>query len=223
MPEDPTPSAATPFDHPIFTESLRTIRVALTSLPGGDPLLRLSPLQQEVALRLIHSSGDLQLVRQLRFSAGACSAGLTALAAQAPLLTDTAMAAAGVAPMARRTFGNAVHSVLEWAPDTTPPVGTRTAIGMRVALDALPGAVVLIGSAPTALEQLLQLVAEGRCVAPALVVGMPVGFVGVAESKRHLAETPQLPQIRLDGSRGGAALTAAVANALLRRAWLDRL
>jgi precorrin-8X/cobalt-precorrin-8 methylmutase len=85
--------------------------------------------------------------------------------------------------------------------------------------------VVLIGSAPTALERLLQLV-EGIDPAadrlPALVIGMPVGFVGVAESKRHLAGS-ELPQIRLEGSKGGAGLVAAAANALLRRAWLERL
>jgi precorrin-8X/cobalt-precorrin-8 methylmutase len=80
---------------------------------------------------------------------------------------------------------------------------------------------VLIGSAPTALELLLERVAAGAA-APALVIGMPVGFVGVAESKRHLAVSG-LPQIRLEGSRGGAGLVAAAVNALLRRAWLDRL
>ena len=86
---------------------------------------------------------------------------------------------------------------------------------------AHPGAVVLIGSAPTALELLLERVAAGALAAPALVIGMPVGFVGVAESKRHLAAS-DLPQIRLEGSRGGAGLVAAAVNALLRRAWLDR-
>ena len=76
----------------------------------------------------------------------------------------------------------------------------------------------------TALELLLERVATGAAdalPAPSLVIGMPVGFVGVAESKRHLAAS-DLPQIRLEGSRGGAGLVAAAANALLRRAWLDR-
>jgi len=80
---------------------------------------------------------------------------------------------------------------------------------------------VLIGSAPTALELLLELVASEVVPVPALVIGMPVGFVGVAESKRHLAASG-LPQIRLDGSRGGAGLVGAAANALLRRGWLER-
>jgi precorrin-8X/cobalt-precorrin-8 methylmutase len=92
---------------------------------------------------------------------------------------------------------------------------------MAVALERHPGAVVLIGSAPTALERLLALTGSGGLPTPALVVGMPVGFVGVAESKRRLAASG-LPQIRLEGSRGGAALVAAATNALLRGAWRGR-
>jgi precorrin-8X/cobalt-precorrin-8 methylmutase len=157
----------------------------------------------------------------LRFSPGACAVGLQALASGAVILTDTAMAASAVEPMARRTFANPVHAVLDWAPAAPPVGGTRAAAGMERALAAHPGAVVLIGSAPTALELLLERVAVGALAAPALVIGMPVGFVGVAESKRHLAAS-DLPQIRLEGSRGGAGLVAAAANALLRHAWLDR-
>jgi len=213
------PDAATGLDHPIFSESIRRIRHAL---PAESGLGQLTPLQQEVVLRLIHSSGDLSLAKELRFTPGACEAGVAALAAGAPLLTDTAMAAAAVAPMARRTFGNAVHSVLEWAPASPPPGSTRTAAGMAPALRELPGAVVLIGSAPTALDVLLEWVASGSA-APALVIGMPVGFVGVAESKARLAAMAQaLPQIRLEGSRGGAGLVGAAANALLRHGWLAR-
>ncbi|MFN7739601.1 MAG: precorrin-8X methylmutase, partial [Cyanobacteriota bacterium] len=109
-------------------------------------------------------------------------------------------------------------NVLVWAPPQAPAGSTRAAAGMQRALAEHPGAVVLIGSAPTALEVLLDAVHSGA-PAPALVIGMPVGFVGVAESKRHLAASA-LPQIRLDGSRGGAGLVGAALNALLRRAWL---
>jgi len=211
------------FDHPIFSESIRLIRTALAepSGPYAFNLQRWSPVEQDVLLRLIHSSGDLSLARDVCLSDGACVAGLQALAAGAAILTDTAMAAAAVAPMARRTFGNPVYSVLDWAPAQAPKDSTRAAAGMNQALRAYPGAVVLIGSAPTALELLLDQVAAGRTAPPALVIGMPVGFVGVAESKRHLNESG-LPQIRLEGSRGGAGLVGAAANALLRRAWIDR-
>jgi precorrin-8X/cobalt-precorrin-8 methylmutase len=206
------------FDHPIFSESIRLIRLALAEGGGGGApldLQRWSIPEQEVLLRLIHSSGDLTLAADVCFSDGACRIGLQALASGAPILTDTAMAAAAVAPMARRTFG------LEWAPAQAPAGGTRAAAGMEQALQEHPGAVVLIGSAPTALELLLEQVAAAQIGAPALVIGMPVGFVGVAESKRQLAVSG-LPQIRLEGSRGGAGLVGAAANALLRRAWLDQ-
>jgi precorrin-8X/cobalt-precorrin-8 methylmutase len=205
--------AAMAQDHPIFTESIRRIREAL----GPTDL---EPLQQQVLERLVHSSGDLALGDLLRFSPGACEAGLTALQQGAPILTDTAMAAAAVAPMAQRTLQTQVRTVLEWAPDQAPLGSTRTAAGMERAWQELsangPAPLVLIGSAPTALEVLLEQVAAGA-PAPSLVIGMPVGFVGVAESKRHLAESG-LDQIRLEGSRGGAGLVAAAVNALLRAA-----
>lgn len=207
------PDAGADFDHPIFCESLRLIR----ALPGmAAALAAFSTLQQDVLLRLIHSSGDPELAGAVRFGPGACEAGLAALAAGAPILTDTAMAAAAVAPMARRTFGNRVACVLDWAPAAAPEGSTRSAAGMAAALARLEQpAVVLIGSAPTALEVLL-----ARGAKPALVIGMPVGFVGVAESKRHLAESG-LVQIRLEGSKGGAGLVAAACNALLRAGWLQ--
>jgi precorrin-8X/cobalt-precorrin-8 methylmutase len=196
-------------DHPIFIESITRIQAWLG--PTG-----LAPVEQEVLERLVHSSGDLSLAPLLRFSTGACHLAMTALAAKAVILTDTAMAAAAVAPMAARTFGNPVYSVLDWAPAQAPAGDTRTAVGIELALKAHPKALVLIGSAPTALLRLLELKAN-----PALVIGMPVGFVGVKESKRALARSG-LAQIRLEGSRGGAGLVAATVNALLRRAWLDQ-
>ena len=94
------------FDHPIFSESVRRIRGWLepTGLLAG-----LTPLEQEVVERLVHSSGDLSVASGVRFSPGACALGLEALLAGVPILTDTAMAAAAVAPLARRTFGNPVR------------------------------------------------------------------------------------------------------------------
>ena len=206
-------SVGSGLDHPIFTESIRLIHGWL-----GDTGLEAK--EQDVLERLVHSGGDLSLASELRFSPGACAAGIAALRAGAPILTDTAMAAAAVAPMARRTYANAVHTLLEWAPAVAPPADTRTAAALAGALQAHPGALVLIGSAPTALERLLDLVAAGQVAPPPLVIGMPVGFVGVAESKCHLAESG-LVHMRLEGSKGGAGLVAAACNALLRAAWLQ--
>jgi precorrin-8X/cobalt-precorrin-8 methylmutase len=221
------------------------------SSPAADPVVR------DVVERCIHSSGDLGLARELEVPAAACAAGLAALAAGAPILTDTAMAAAAVTPMAKRTFANPVHCLLDWAPAKAPAGDTRSAIGLQRAWAELaprglapagvaPGSsaplslaqmhlapVILIGSAPTALERLLDCLAQrdqgqpdqaqaapGPSPGPALVIGMPVGFVGVAESKRRLAASG-LAHIGLRGSKGGAALVAASCNALLRAAWLQ--
>ena len=207
-------------DHPIFTESIRRIREQL-GVTGLDPL------QQQVLERLIHSSGDFGLTPLLRFSPEACELGLAALQAGAPILTDTAMAAVAVQPMARRTLKTSVRCVLEWAPDEAPNGSTRTAEGLRSAWQELAAKdedqqapIVLIGSAPTALEALLDLVSTGA-PPPSLIIGMPVGFVGVSDSKRRLAVSG-LAHIRLMGSRGGAGLVAAAVNAMLRRAWLDQ-
>lgn len=201
-------------DHPIFTESIRRIREQL-GVTGLDPL------QQQVLERLIHSSGDFGLTPLLRFSQEACELGLAALQAGAPILTDTAMAAVAVQPMARRTLKTSVRCVLEWAPDEAPNGSTRTAEGLRSAWQELAAKdvdqqapIVLIGSAPTALDALLELVSSGS-PPPSLIIGMPVGFVGVSDSKRRLAVSG-LAHIRLMGSRGGAGLVAATVNALLR-------
>ena len=122
-PGDPADSGGPGLDHPIFTESIRLIHGWL-----GDTGLEIN--EQDVLERLVHSGGDLSLASELRFSPGACAAGIDALRAGAPILTDTAMAAAAVAPMARRTYANPVHSLLEWAPAVAPPTGTRTAAAL---------------------------------------------------------------------------------------------
>ena len=117
-------------DHPIFLESVRRIREQL-----GETAL--DPLQQSVLERLIHSSGDLMLASSLAFSEEACESGIAALEAGASILTDTAMAAAAVLPMAKRTLQTTVHTLLDWAPETSPPDSTRSALGMENAWSEL--------------------------------------------------------------------------------------
>ncbi|WP_320673775.1 precorrin-8X methylmutase [Prochlorococcus sp. MIT 1341] len=205
-------------DHPIFIKSVQFIRERLDSTG-------LDPLQQEVLERLIHSSGDFALMDSLRFSASSCEIGVNALLAGASILVDTGMAHAGVEAMARRTLGTSVYCSLNWATDLDNEAVTRSARGMTIAWQELtkksdfgPAPIVLIGSAPTALNALLDLVEKGFAK-PSLVIGMPVGFIGVSQSKTRLAAT-DLANIRLTGSRGGAGLAAATLNALLRAAYL---
>ena len=111
-------------DHPIFLESVRRIKSQLD-------VTDLDSLETQVLVRLIHSSGDFGLQELLNFSASACVDGLRALFAGAPILTDTNMAAAAIAPMAFRTRKSLVKSVLDWAPGCPPQGCTRTAIGMK--------------------------------------------------------------------------------------------
>ena len=204
------------FDHPVFIQSILHIKNQL-----GET--GLAPLEQQVLERIIHSSGDFSLESLLRFSSGACEKGLLALKAGAPILTDTAMAAEAVLPMADRTLKTTVRTIRDWAPDQAPRGSTRLAVGMRKAWEDLTtrlkdqqSPIVLIGSAPSALDVLLDLVEHGA-PHPSLIIGMPVGFIGVQHSKSRLAKSG-LPYIQLLKSRGGAGIAAATVNALLRAA-----
>ncbi len=208
-------------DHPIFTESISYIRSRI-HCPELDHL------EKEVLERIIHSTGDFSIQDYLRFSPNACCLGVSALKAGAPILTDTFMAAAAVTPMANRTLGTAVHCVLDWALPNGETNLTRTAMGMERAWEDLcsrsigkQAPIVLFGSAPKAMEVLLELISKGY-LAPSLIIGMPVGFIRVVESKKLLSNV-DLPQIRIEGNRGGAGMAAATVNALLRASYQESL
>ena len=202
-------------EHPIFTESIKYISSHL----GATGL---DKVQQSILERIIHSSGDFSLKSCLRFSTSACEEAINALQNGAKIITDTYMAKAAVSPMAKRTLNTDIQCILSRAPhsiDST--LTTRSAIGMRNMWlnlnekeDFLSPPLVVIGSAPTALITLLDLVKEG-CKKPSLIIGMPVGFIGVSESKNRLLNS-QCSYIVLEGSKGGASLAAAAINALLR-------
>tara|TARA_Y100001968_G_scaffold227706_1_gene210483 strand:+ start:13362 stop:13991 length:630 start_codon:yes stop_codon:yes gene_type:complete len=206
-------------DNAIFIKSIQIIKSEL-GVTG------LAPLQQEVLERLIHASGDYSIRSSLKFSSKACEIGISALKAGAPILTDTSMAMAAVLPMAERTLASEVNCVLDWAPKIAEPGKTRVSIGMEKAWKELTrkfikekSPIVVIGSAPTGLEVLLDLILNGF-PSPSLIIGMPVGFVGVTQSKLKLSNS-NCPQIRLDGNRGGAALAGAAINALLRSSFYN--
>ena len=204
-------------EHPIFLESVKYIRSQL-ELKGLDQV------QQSILERIIHSSGDFSLQSCIRFSPSACENAINALQNGAMILTDTYMAEAAISPMARRTINSDIQCILGMAPKSIEStVTTRSAIGMRnIWMDfdekenLLNAPLVVIGSSPTALISLLDLVESGY-VTPSLIIGMPVGFIGVSESKRRLLNS-ECPYIVLEGSKGGASLAAAATNALLRAA-----
>ena len=204
-------------EHPIFLESVEYIRsqIGFTGL---------NSIQQSVLERIIHSSGDLNMQSFLSFSSSACEDAMHALKNGANILTDTFMAEAAVSPVSKRTLNSNVKCILEMAPECIDSSSkTRSAIGMRkMWLDmekkeeCLAGPVVVIGSAPSALMTLLDLIEVGT-KRPSLIIGMPVGFIGVSECKTRLLNS-NCSHIVIQGSKGGASLAAATVNALLKAA-----
>ncbi|WP_202754513.1 precorrin-8X methylmutase, partial [Burkholderia cenocepacia] len=168
------------------------------------------------AVRVIHACGMVDVVYDLRFSAGAGTAGRTALAAGAPILCDARMVAEGIT-RARLPAANRVICTLgePEVPDLARDLGnTRSAAALELWRPHLAGSVVVIGNAPTALFHLLDMIDAGA-PRPALILGFPVGFIGAAESKAMLdADSRGVPYVALLGRRGGSAMAAAAVNAL---------
>ena len=178
-------------------------------------LRRFSADEERVAVRLIHACGLVESAQDFVFSPGAVAAARAALVAGAPILCDSKMVANGVT-RSRLPKANDVVCTLDdpAVPDLATRLGTtRTAAAMELWRDRLAGALVAIGNAPTALFRLLEMLDEGAAW-PAAVIGMPVGFVGAAESKEALIADGRLPFLVVRGRRGGSALAAASINAL---------
>ena len=201
-------------DHPIFLESIKFIR---SNLEVND----LNYLEKKVLERIIHTSGDFSLQNLLEFSEGACEKGLQALQNGAPILTDTDMAAAAIKSMAENTTRNKVFRASMWFGENNHTKLTKTAYGLSEAWKELSvknsgmkSPIIVIGSSPTALSYLIDILENANDL-PSLIIGMPVGFIGVEKSKNKLIST-NLPNIVLNSTRGGAAMAAAAVNALLR-------
>ena len=177
-------------------------------------LRRFPGVMAEVAVRVVHACGMTDVATDLTFSAEAAEAGRAALGDGRVILVDARMLALGI-------IGDrlpAKNQILCTLDDTRVPglahqlATTRSAAAVSLWADRLDGAVVAIGNAPTALFQLLSMIAAGA-PRPALILGFPVGFVGAAESKDALIASG-LPHIALRGRRGGSAMAAAAVNAL---------
>jgi len=191
----------------IYRRSFATIRAEadLGGLPADVA---------RVAVRMIHACGMVDLVRDIACSPGVVSAARAALEAGAPVLCDAQMVASGVTRR-RLPRDNEVLCALgdPRVPELAAKLGnTRSAAALELWGDRLGGAVVAIGNAPTALFHLLDLVAAGA-PRPAAVLGIPVGFIGAAESKQALADS-DLEHLVVHGRRGGSAMAAAAVNAI---------
>jgi len=183
------------------------------------PAPNISGEERLVVKRVVHASGDPQVAPLIKFSPSAISSGLSAIAKGSPIFTDVQMVAAGI----NRHLAEACGCSLSCAMDETKgrkqakePNITRAAAAMRHLGKRLNGAIVAIGNAPTALLALLDLI-DAKEIRPALVVGMPVGFVQAKESKDALMKR-DVPYITVKGTRGGSAMAVATVNALLKLA-----
>jgi precorrin-8X/cobalt-precorrin-8 methylmutase len=181
-------------------------------------LSRFSAEEAEIVVRMIHACGAVEAARHIVFGGNLVAAARAALAAGAPILCDAEMVAHGIT-RARLPAGNDVICTLN-APGVSDLAKkletTRSAAALDLWRDRLGGAVVAIGNAPTALFRLLDLLDAGA-PKPAAILGIPVGFVGAAESKDALGAAPRgVPFLLVRGRIGGSAMTAAAVNALAR-------
>ena len=177
-----------------------------------------SPQELPIAQRVIHTTADFEYASLLAFSPTAIAEGIRSLRAGCRVLTDVQMTAVGISQPYLRRFSAGVHCAIaepETAALAQAETITRSAAAIRRMSAELPGAVVALGNAPTALFEVLRLAETG--LRPALVVGVPVGFVNAAESKAAL-EQSDLPYITVRGRKGGSTVAAAIVNALLRLA-----
>lgn len=201
----------------IYVDSFATIRreADLSAIPTEA---------EKLAVRMIHGTGQPNLVKDLAIHPDVVSASRTALAAGAPILCDAHMVATGVTA-SRLPAGNAVHCFLH--DERVPALAkawstTRTAAAVSLWEPLMDGAVIAIGNAPTALFHLLEMLLDGA-PRPAAIVGCPVGFIGAAESKEALISFADdhgidIPYVTIRGRLGGSAMTSSALNALASEA-----
>jgi precorrin-8X/cobalt-precorrin-8 methylmutase len=178
-------------------------------------LAGLSPEEERVAVRIIHACGMVEIARDIVMSTTFARDAVAALKSGAPILCDSMMVADGVT-RARLPANNSVVCTLRdprVAAMAAEIGNTRTAAAMELWRPQLAGSVVVVGNAPTALFRLLEMLDAGA-PKPAAVIGMPVGFVGAAESKEALAADRRVPFAIIRGRKGGSAMAAAAVNAL---------
>jgi precorrin-8X/cobalt-precorrin-8 methylmutase len=207
-------------NHPIVEQSFEII-----DQEAGEH--HLSSEEYAIARRVIHATADFEHLQLLQFSPDAISSGITALRRGVPIVTDVTMVQRGICSLVAKTFDNPLIAAVEQA--TVAETGrTLTETGLLKCWSKYPQAIYVIGNAPTALIALCAKIssAQKKCeqtkheqtktsaILPALVIGVPVGFVSVIESKQALAEL-NIPQILIRGRKGGSPAAASILNALL--------
>lgn len=203
----------TSLNHPILEQSFAVIDREI-----GEHAF--SPQEYAIVRRVIHSTADFEFKHLLRFSSGAIEQATAALRQGLPIVTDVSMVRQGILTLVSKTFQNPIIVAVEQATEALPGQ-TRTETGLLACWQQVPEAIYAFGNAPTALLALCRCIEqriEPVSPIPTLVIGAPVGFISVEESKQALALTP-VPQIRVEGRKGGSPVAAAILNALLILAW----
>ncbi|APV45114.1 precorrin-8X/cobalt-precorrin-8 methylmutase [Dehalogenimonas formicexedens] len=193
--------------------------LSMEIIEANLPELPFNRSEKEVVKRLIHASGEIPLASKIQMTSGAVDSGIAALRAGKGVFTDVRMVGAGVNRANAEKLGVQVFCALDekdLADEAKATNQTRSAVAIKRLADRIDGAIVAIGNAPTALYALLDLIDAGQ-VRPALVIGMPVGFVQAKESKEALVKR-DVPYITVRGTRGGSNLAAAAVNALMKLA-----
>ncbi|WIW71910.1 MULTISPECIES: precorrin-8X methylmutase [Anaerosinus] len=177
----------------------------------------LSEEEIKVYSRIIHASGDPEYAPIIKIHQDAISKAKAALLNGADIYTDVEMVRTGINKKRLAEYGGQVHCLIadpEVAKKAKEEGITRSMAAVRSFGKALNGSIVAIGNAPTALFEILHLMQQEE-IYPALIIGVPVGFVGAAESKEHLMETSPVPYITVRGNKGGSPIAAAITNAIL--------
>ncbi len=192
-------------NHPIVEQSF-----AIIDREVGEH--NLNPQEYAIARRVIHATADFEYLKLLKFSPGAIDAGISSLKQGMPIVTDVTMVKQGILSLVAKTFNNPIISAIEQA-EVADSGKTRTETGLLRCWAKYPQAIYIIGNAPTALLALAEQISKSE-IKPELVIGVPVGFVSVIESKQALAKL-EIPQIIIEGRKGGSPAAASILNALL--------
>jgi precorrin-8X/cobalt-precorrin-8 methylmutase len=207
------PKTQSPFDY--IRDGAEIYRRSFATIRAEADLSRFSAEEERVAVRMIHACGMVEIAADLVFSPGAAGRAREALEQGAPILCDSRMVAYGIINR-RLPRHNEIICTLDdpSVPGLAQEIGnTRSAAALELWRERLDGAVVAIGNAPTALFHLFEMF-DRSAARPACILGLPVGFVGAAESKLALIEDARAPFITLKGRKGGSAMTAAALNAI---------
>lgn len=178
--------------------------------------IELDPLEEPIIKRAIHTSADFDYLENLVFSQGAVERAMEAIMAGATIVTDTKMAWSGINKKAVEKLGGKVLCFMadDDVREAAKADGTTRAVASMKKAASLPGPLIFaVGNAPTALVALYEMIQEGNLY-PALIIGVPVGFVNVVESKELIMQT-QIPYIVAKGRKGGSNIAAAICNAIL--------